>query len=228
MHNHKSLVQLLAETEFMPVLDRDLQFSPALIVDLTATGPIWQRVTASHSFADEIAQQAQSINAQIVIGRYAEQRFIYQDKDNFADSQHRTLHIGIDLGVAAASEIYAPLDGTIHSIANHQGDGDYGPTIILRHQLNGITFFTLYGHLTTASLLLHQVGDEIQGGEQFASVGTTQENGGWAPHLHLQIINDMGAYTDDFPGVVDPHEQAFYLNNCPNPNLILKRQDLAE
>lgn len=228
MHNHKPLVQLLTETEFLPLLDRELQFGPALIVDLTATGAIWQRVTPNHSFADEIAQQAQLMNAQMVIGRYAEQRFIYQDKDNFADSQQRTLHLGLDLGVAATTAIYAPLDGSIHSIANHQGDGDYGPTIILHHQLEGYSFYTLYGHLATACLSQHQVGDKIQAGEQFARVGTTQENGGWAPHLHLQIINDMGSYTDDYPGVVDPQEQTFYLNNCPNPNLILKRRDLAE
>ncbi len=50
------------------------------------------------AFADEIVRQANTaISAEIVIGRYAEQRLIYQDKANFSDSKNRTVHMGIDL-----------------------------------------------------------------------------------------------------------------------------------
>ncbi|SMY33394.1 peptidoglycan DD-metalloendopeptidase family protein [Photobacterium andalusiense] len=220
------LARTLAAHCFHPVIPPALQFGNGLIVDLSPSSELWKNVTTNHSFADEIVRQATAIDAEIVIGRYAEQRLIYQDKANFSDSQNRTVHIGIDLGVAALTPVFAPLNGTVHSIANHQGDGDYGPTIILRHQLEGITFFTLYGHLHQAAHATLNVGDIITAGEQFTAVGTTAENGGWAPHLHLQIIDNMGSNKDDYIGVVDPAELAFYRNNCPNPNLILKRSDL--
>ncbi|PSU26457.1 peptidase M23 [Photobacterium phosphoreum] len=211
---------------FHSVIPQALQFGTGLIVDLSPSSDLWRNVTTNHSFADEIVRQAEAIDAVIVIGRYAEQRLIYQDKANFSDSKNRTVHMGIDLGVAALTPVFAPIEGTVHSIANHQGDGDYGPTIILRHQLEGMTFFTLYGHLHQAAHTMLNVGDMISEGEQFTAIGTTAENGGWAPHLHLQIIENMGSKTNDYIGVVDPAELVFYRNNCPNPNLILKRNDL--
>ena len=220
------LANTLRTHSFHPVIPQELQFGIGLIVDLSPSSELWNNVTTTHSFADEIVRQATAIKAQIVIGRYAEHRMIYQDKANFSACQNRTVHMGIDLGVPALTPVFAPLDGTVHSIANHQGDGDYGPTIILCHQLEGIDFFTLYGHLHQAAHTTLNVGDMITAGEQFTAVGTTAENGGWAPHLHLQIIENMGSNTNDYIGVVDPNELAFYARNCPNPNLIIKRSDL--
>ena len=224
--NMTPLISVLQAHQFHAVIPEPLQFGRGLIVDLSPTSALWQSVSANHSFADEIARQSTAMNAQIVIGRYAEQRLIYQDKANFNDSKNRTVHMGIDLGVPSLTPVFAPLDGKIHSMANHQNEGDYGPTIILRHQLKGIDFFTLYGHLHQAAHTQWHVGDHIQAGQQFTAIGTTAENGGWAPHLHLQIIENMGTNTDDYIGVVDPAELDFYLRNCPNPNLILKRSDL--
>lgn len=220
------LTKVLQAHQFHSVIPEQYQFGSGLVVDLSPSSALWQSVTANHSFADEIARQATAIDAQIVIGRYAEQRMIYQDKANFSDSKNRTVHIGIDLGVPSLTPVFAPLDGEVHSIANHQNEGDYGPTIILRHQLEGISFFTLYGHLHQAAHTQLQVGDFIKAGQQFTAIGTTEENGGWAPHLHLQIIENIGANIDNYIGVVDPLQLDYYRNNCPNPNLILKRSDL--
>ncbi|MGB2079834.1 MAG: peptidase M23, partial [Vibrio sp.] len=69
-------------------------------------------------------------------------------------------------------------------------------------------------------------GQVIKAGQAFASIGTFDENGGWATHLHFQIIRDLEGRCDDYPGVVDPSQASFYLKNCPNPNLILGRDDL--
>ncbi|MEP6913389.1 MAG: response regulator, partial [bacterium] len=46
-------------------------------------------------------------------------------------------------------------------------------------------------------------------------------NGDWPPHLHFQIIEDMRVHEGDYPGVCSISERAKYLNNCPNPDLIL-------
>ena len=51
-----------------------------------------------------------------------------------------------------SAPIHAALDGTIHSFQNNTALGDYGPTIILSHEIEGFKFHTLYGHLSEASL----------------------------------------------------------------------------
>jgi hypothetical protein len=40
----------------------------------------------------------------------------------------------------------AALDGRVHSFQNNDSLGNYGPTIILEHQVEDLTFYTLYGH----------------------------------------------------------------------------------
>src|ERR1700756_2868072 len=42
---------------------------------------------------------------------------------------------------------------------------------------------------------------KIARGERFAEVGTTEENGGWVPHLHFQIATGLLDLGTDFPGV---------------------------
>ena len=39
-------------------------------------------------------------------------------------------------------------------------------------------------------------------------------------------FKDMGDYSNDYPGVIAPEQFDFYQDNCPNPNLTLKRSDL--
>ena len=73
----------------------------------------------------------------IGIGRYDEPRLVYvtdlfRHANNWRD-ENRTVHLGIDLFCEAGAPVYAPLDGTVHSVANNAAAGDYGPTIILEH-----------------------------------------------------------------------------------------------
>ncbi len=82
-------------------------------------------------------------------------------------------------------------------------------------------FHTLYGHLSRSTLEHLSVGQSLAAGEVLAEVGDLQENGGWPPHLHFQIINDDPGDTGDYPGVAAPSERARFLELCPDPNLIL-------
>lgn len=220
------LEAVLKSHQFHPVISPEFQFGEALIVDLSPGSDIWNKVTQEHDFSAEIKRQIALTGAVVEIGRYAEQRLIYRDTDNFSGNEVRTLHIGIDLGIPAKNKVFAPIDGEVVGFANHQQQGDYGPTIILRHRLQGMTFHTLYGHLSTSSLDNLRVGQIIKAGETFAQIGNFDENGGWATHLHFQIIQELGLNQNDYPGVVNPDESEFYLQNCPNPNWILGRSDL--
>jgi murein DD-endopeptidase MepM/ murein hydrolase activator NlpD len=59
-------------------------------------------------------------------------------------------------------------------------------------------------------------------GQQIATLGDASVNGDYSPHLHFQIIKNIGDYFGDYPGVCSKTDLNFYLDNCPNPNLLLK------
>jgi len=79
--------------------------------------------------------------------------------------------LGIDITAIAGTEIFAPLEGSVHSFQNNSSFGDYGPTIILEHNLDGEIFYTLYGHLSLNSLDELSEGKEIKKGQKIAELG---------------------------------------------------------
>ena len=119
--------------------------------------------------------------------------------------------------------MFAPLAGTIHAFADNAQPQDYGPVIVLRHATSdGTEFFTLYGHLSRESLASLEIGRAVAAGEQIATLGAPEVNGGWTPHLHLQIITDLLDLGTDFPGVARPSQRAAWLSLCPDPNLLAR------
>ncbi len=194
-----------------------LDFSPANLeleaVDLAQT-PVFDRYVF-----DQLAKAEKSFG----IGGYLENRAIYRRSGHFAvqDADFRDVHLGIDIWAQAGSPVFAPVDGMIYSLQDNPGFGNYGPTIILTHELNGKTLFSLYGHLTLTDLSLHQVGESIKAGDLIGHLGPFPENGDWPPHLHFQLMWDMEGNTGDYPGVCSKRDRDNYAANCPDPNLIL-------
>ena len=172
-------------------------------------------------FTDYISEKLQDAGAVYGIGGYNEHRTIYSRSDVFDGAEPRRLHLGIDIWGAAGTPVYAPLQGTVHSLAFNNAYGDYGATIILSHHVNGMHFHTLYGHLSLASIRNIKEGDTINKGDVFAEFGTPQENGNWPPHLHFQIIKDMQGMKGDYPGVCKYSEREKYMENCPDADVIL-------
>lgn len=157
-------------------------------------------------------------DAKIGIGGYAENRPIYRSSDLYCDTaEKRCIHLALDLWTEAQTKVFAPLDGVVHSFKNNNHQLDYGGTIILEHRMGGAVFYTLYGHLSLKSLENLEKGKLIERGTCFAKLGEPKENGGWPPHLHFQLIQDMLGHEGDFPGVATETEAAFYLKNSPNP-----------
>ncbi|MBU0545934.1 peptidoglycan DD-metalloendopeptidase family protein, partial [Patescibacteria group bacterium] len=148
---------------------------------------------------------------------------IYRHSSLFAgESESRSLHLGIDVFVPTGTPLYAPLNGTVHSFRDNAEQGDYGPTIIIRHELDGVLFYTLYGHLSRESMASLRVGQNFASGDRLAEIGATKINGGWPPHVHFEIITDMLGRVGDFFGVAPLSRREYFANLCPDPNLILQ------
>lgn len=129
--------------------------------------------------------------------------------------------MGVDIWAQAWTPVFAPLDGLIHSFQNNAGFGNYGPTIILEHELDGQKLFSLYGHLALEDLKDLQVGQSISKGQKFCHLGPFPENGDWPPHLHFQLMWDMMGMFGDFPGVCSHREVDKFRKICPDPNLLI-------
>lgn len=156
------------------------------------------------------------------IGGYNEHRTIYSRSEHFDTStEPRRLHLGVDIWGPAGTPIYNFYEAKVHSFKFNDNFGDYGATIILQYQLADFTLFGLYGHLNLASLQDLNVGQIIAAGKQFASFGVKEENGYWPPHLHFQLMFDMEGLRGDYPGVCQFSKRAYYLENCPDPALVL-------
>lgn len=174
-------------------------------------------------------QPGQLADADVLPGQPLRAGGYGEDRSNYTsalfapgDDEPRTVHLGIDVFASAGSAVFAPLDAQIHSFADNARPEDYGPTIILRHEPEpGVVFHTLYGHLSRDSLTGLAEGAAIRAGQRIGALGTREVNGGWAPHLHFQIILDMGDLKGDFPGVCRRSERERWLALCPDPAPLL-------
>ena len=221
-----TLIQLLKSLKAHPLVDRLIQNSAYIPLDLSIHNTKLKAVNVSSSDDLEafIWNHIKNHNAKVAYGGYLEQRGIYQRSTYFNQANpetERNIHLGLDLWIEADTPIYAPLNGTIHSFKNNGNYGDYGPTLILKHLIDQIEFYTLYGHLSLASLEGLNVGIEVKQGEQIATLGTAEVNGDYPPHLHFQIIKDLQNFKGDYPGVSNQLDLEFYTQNCPDPNLLL-------
>ena len=128
------------------------------------------------------------------------------------------IHLGIDVFCAAGTSVFAPLDGRVEILANNEQELDYGPMMVLRHEVpKENEFFTLYGHLGLDALTRVSEGQEIKAGEQIATVGEPPTNGNWPPHLHVQQISDLLGLGADFPGVALKSQQQYWFGVSPSP-----------
>ncbi|QHI37845.1 hypothetical protein IMCC3317_32280 [Kordia antarctica] len=208
------------------VLDSRIPKSAYVKLDLSVTNEALKTidVSSSEKLENYIDKHILSNNAQVAFGGYIETRNIYQRSNYFNNNPktERNIHLGIDLWIAAETPIYSPLDAEVHSFQNNTNFGDYGPTLILKHAIETIEFYTLYGHLSVASIKNIKVGQQFKQGEEIAKLGNASVNGDYPPHLHFQIIKDIQNYKGDYPGVASKKDLDFYKENCPDPNLLLR------
>ncbi len=195
-------------------------------------------LTDTGKFTEYIENLLKVSHCKYGIGGYDEHRAVYSrskvfDTDKYAAKkgaieEPRRVHLGVDIWGLLDTPVYAPLGGVVHSFAFNDNYGDYGATIILQHQLDSVVFHTLYGHLSLKDLRHLKEGKFMSQGEVVGHFGPPHENGQWPPHLHFQVVKDMRVMKGDYPGVCKFSERAHYLDNCPDPDLILQMMQYAK
>ncbi len=159
------------------------------------------------------------------LGLYGEKRSVYAT-DQFADAaspERRVIHLGIDVFAPAGTPVHAPLAGRVRHLTYNADPLDYGHTLILEHEAEGAPFYTLYGHLGATLPHILRLGDGVTPGQPIAHLGDWHENGGWAPHLHFQVITDLlGQEQGNFFGVGHESLWDIWQSISPDPNLVLR------
>lgn len=159
------------------------------------------------------------------LGPYGEKRDVYKAAQ-FADAaspERRMIHMGIDVFAPPGTPVHAPLPGRVAFVTYNADPLDYGHTLILEHDSPAGPFWTLYGHLGGSLPRLCAPGSRVAAGEVIAHLGDWPENGGWAPHLHFQIMADLLEQRDgNFFGVGHESLWDIWQQICPDPNLILR------
>jgi len=212
--------------DFFPVMGEKLNPKNTLSMDFSSQNKALDTVDLSNTeeFTQFVFEQLEQAGKTFGIGGYLEKRAIYRRSENFLTetSDFRNIHLGVDIWTQAGAPVYVPFAGKVHSFQENEGFGNYGPTIILEHQLEGKTLYSLYGHLSRKDLESLKIGKQFQTGDLLCHVGPNPENGDWPPHLHFQLMWDLGEHWGDYPGVAAEIDLEFYKENCPDPNCIVR------
>lgn len=190
-----------------------MPFSPARFVPLDLRG---QDAASYPGFLERTLSES---GASVAYGGYLEPRTLYRVFGHFEGAGHpvRDIHLGTDFWAPAGTAVLCPFRGKVHSWSRRDIPGDYGSVIILEHVFEGARLYSLYGHLSAASLDQLWPGRPYEAGQRLGELGQPAENGGYEPHLHFQLIRDLGAWQGDYPGVCATEELEYYGENCPDP-----------
>jgi len=218
---------------FAPDLAAGLDRAPLLYADWSAgsaeLGSPAERADVA-AWSESLFARIRAAGAVAAVGGYDEARPVYASEAyryrGDERDEWRTVHLGLDLFLPPGTPVLAPLAGRVHSFADNAAPFDYGPCIVLEHEVTDergpLRFHTLYGHLSRESLAGLAEGAVVRQGERFARLGDLAVNGNWPPHLHLQLVLDMLGERGDFIGSCRPSERALWLSLCPHPNLVAR------
>ncbi len=149
--------------------------------------------SASLDFTDAAAKLAwiESLHhqrgADYSFGGFLEDRS-YLWKNHYQKEQQLFIHLGIDFAVPVATETALLERSRVeHIMLDQENYGGWGGRVLIR-SLESQQYF-IYGHLRHDIPL--NVGETYAAGTILGTVGETQVNGGWAPHLHLQRMDEM-------------------------------------
>lgn len=210
---------------FASVLELDVRHERCLLLDFDASSPLLDSPDGDNSepaLTARIRRAMLGAGVRLAVGSYDELRPPYPQHDPADPGDPRVVHLGVDLFAEPGSAVQAPLAGIVHDVGASASPLGYGPTIVLRHDIDRDTrFFTLYGHLDRDAIDLCHQDQPVAAGSRLGRIGTPEVNGGWTPHLHFQVVTDLLGLGRRFPGMGHLSQREAWRLLSPNPNLIL-------
>ncbi|WP_119393071.1 aminotransferase class III-fold pyridoxal phosphate-dependent enzyme [Taklimakanibacter lacteus] len=172
-----------------------------------ASHPLVKAAASMDVGACETAWQAlrKAENAELGIGPWGERRAIYAGKmfeSKLIRDVRRTRHLGLDIFAEAGTLVMTPLAGRVTDVRIEREPLGYGCVILIEHEPEpGVRFSSLWGHLSHETAAHLKEGQLLQAGERIGTLGNADENGGWLPHLHLQLVAYGSDDAEPIPGV---------------------------
>ena len=212
----------LNHVEIKPLFGEQLTGEP-YVFDFSSQNPNTLEYNPSNfqQFQDLVFSEMTSANCTWGIGKYLEERkTILRDYPNIIQEE-RFYHLGLDIVVPYDTPMFSPLDATVYKVGKETQIGNYGGYIMLQHKVNGVTFYSFYGHLKTPHTV--QVGQHLTAGEEFTRIGKESDSGGWFCHTHLQILTQKAiddGYTDW--GYISPNMMHVVDQYFPSPYFLFK------
>lgn len=223
-----AILDWLARQSPAPLLGAALPLARAAVIDLSVAGDLASGDPSANRagpLTARIRAQLAASAAPIGYGGWGEARALYTEaafQPGRLGEEARSIHLGVDISAPVGSPLYAPHAGIVHAVEAAPSEQDYGHLLVLRHQTDeGEAFYSLYGHLDHEVLGRWQLGQSVAAGQCIGHIGSVADNGGWWPHVHVQLILDLLDGPANFDGACRPSEQATWLALCPDPAALL-------
>ena len=207
------------------ILGRDLRRVGRVFVSMADGAPGTEFAGNAQRYWTWLQNTMAEERAEFAIGGYGEDRNVYRGDQFRTDApEPRSVHLGVDLFGPPDTPVHAMLNGTVRFVVDNASRYDYGPTVMLEHRAGagGPPFFVLYGHLSQGTLELVEPGQSVQAGDVVGWIGDDSVNGGWAPHVHVQLITDLMDSTGNFEGAGEPSRMSIWRSLSPDPNPLLR------
>jgi hypothetical protein len=146
----------------------------------------------AHMCAEMVSEAAQYLRANYTHGGYGEDRRVLW-RGSYLEEGAKFIHLGHDTNVQAGTPLHMPFSGVVLAAGDDTeafGPHGWGRWCIVQPNedvglVKGKNVFVVFAHLGDVP----SEGTEYSKGEQFATVGTPETNGGWYPHVHTQVVD---------------------------------------
>jgi 4-aminobutyrate aminotransferase-like enzyme/Ser/Thr protein kinase RdoA (MazF antagonist) len=212
-----------------PVLPFDLARAGRMLLSLAEGAPGTEHAADPVAYEAWMRAELDARGALVGVGAYDEDRAYYQGDQFRTDApEPRSVHVGIDLFIDADTPVCAMLPGTVLSVVDNDAAYDYGPTVVLQHEAGDAgPFWVLYGHLSRRTLTTVRPGQQVAAGDVVGFIGDHTVNGGWSPHVHVQVMTDLlvdddGVFSGNFEGAGEPSRMSIWRSIVPDANALIR------
>lgn len=182
----------LLNYELFPIFADKLK-GAGVFVSLADGSEVFEKIDindqkALQAYADDLMSEA---NTNWAVSDFGENRkFMFSELGHLQMVEEgRFFHLGLDIWAPVGFELFAPLAGEIVVSEYEAGAGNYGGMVVVKHEVEKQTFYTVYGHLNKDKLPVLGL---IQKADRIGFLGEMDSNGGYFYHVHLQVLTEVG------------------------------------